>query len=148
MNLLWEQLQMERRSWDWVLSTPTCNGLVKEEKITKDWEETTLLGKSNNNKNRKKERKYFKMEEETCVGFGIMELLSEAVGLRASWSVNTIGGKVETLLECFAVKGNGAVIRGDQRSIGASGCGDWARACLFSRWRYSIRKRFPVHGND
>lgn len=89
MNLLWEQLQMERRSWDWVLSTPTGNGLVKEEKITKDWAETTLLGKSNNNKNRKQERKYFKMEEEACVGFGIMELLAEAVGPGASWSVNT-----------------------------------------------------------
>ena len=32
---------------------------------------------------------------------------------------------METLLECFAVKGNGAVIRGDQRSIGVRGCGEW-----------------------
>ena len=88
MNLVWEQLQMERRCWDWVLSTPTCNGLVKEEKVTKDWEETTLLGKSIN-KNRKSERKYFKMEEEACVGFGIMEILAEGVGVGASWSVDT-----------------------------------------------------------
>ena len=32
---------------------------------------------------------------------------------------------METLLECFAVKGNGAVIRGAQRSIGVRGCREW-----------------------
>ena len=40
---------------------------------------------------------------------------------------------METLLEYFAVKGNGAVIRGNQRSIGVRGCREWAQACLFSR---------------
>lgn len=42
---------MERKFWDWVMSALLFNGLAKEEeRIRKDWEEVTVVGKSNNKK--------------------------------------------------------------------------------------------------
>lgn len=70
-------------------STPTFNGLVKEEEITKTDEKPLQLEKALTKTGKRgvmeaQGRRCFKMKKEACVGFGIMELLMEAVGTGAS----------------------------------------------------------------
>lgn len=75
------------------------------------------------------------------MGFGIMQLLTEAVGIGASGSVNTRWDSRDPTWK-FCCEGKWNRTRGDQRSIGVGGCGGRHGTCLFSR------KCFTGDGNE